>query len=126
MKLQKNNGLGLMSLDQINHVACTEFAEIIAEVIQYKIAEFINQFQFHTISENASESTREDKDLVFLKFLADGFKGILPVIVLLKCQTLKDFVGGNAEGTLSAMIDVLSVYSPRETFLKKLICAVAD
>ena len=55
MKLQKNNGLGLMCLDQINHVACTEFAEIIAEVIQYKIAEFINQFQFHTISGNASE-----------------------------------------------------------------------
>ena len=33
MKLQKNNDLGLMSLNKINHVACAEFAEIIAEVI---------------------------------------------------------------------------------------------
>ena len=34
--------------------------------------------------------------------------------------------GGNEEGTLSAMIDALSVSSPKETFLKKLIYAVAD
>ena len=128
MKLQKNNGLGLMSLDKINHVACAKFAEIIAEVIQDKIAEFINQSRFHTISGDASESrkTTEDKELVFLKFLADGFKGIVPVTVLLKCQRLKDFGGGNAEGTLRAMIDALIVYSPKKTFLKKLICAVAD
>ena len=33
---------------------------------------------------------------------------------------------GNAEGTHSAVIDALSIYSPKETFLKKLICAVAD
>ena len=115
-----------MPLDKINHVACAEFAKIIAEVIQDKIAEFINQSWFHTISGNTSESrkTTEDKELVFLKFLADGFKGI--VLVLLKCQRLKDFGSGNAEGTLSAMIDALSVFSPKETFLKKLICGVAD
>ena len=126
MKLQKNNDLGLMSLDKINHVVCAEFAEIIVEVIQDKIVEFINQSRFHTTSGDASEprKTTEDKELVFLKFLADGFKGIAPVTVLLKCQRLKNF--GNAEGTLSAMIDMLSVYSPKETFLKKLICAVAD
>ena len=39
---------------------------------------------------------------------------------------MKDFGGGNTEGTLSAMTDALSVYSPKETFLKKLICAVTD
>ena len=39
---------------------------------------------------------------------------------------MKDFGSGNAEGTLSAMIDALSVFSPKETFLKKLICGVAD
>ena len=128
MKLQKNNDLGLMSLDKINDVVCAEFAEIIAEVIQDKIVEFINQSRFHTTSGDASEprKTTEDKELVFLKFLADGFKGIVPVTVLLKCQRLKDFGSGNAEGTLSAMIDALSVFSPKETFLKKLICGVAD
>ena len=128
MKLQKSNGLSLMSLDKVTHVACAEFAEIIAEVIQDKIAEFINQSQFHTISGDASESrkTTEDKELVFLKFLADGFKGIIPVTVLLKCQRLKDFGGGNAEVALSAMINALSVYSPKETSLKELIFAVVN
>ena len=128
MKLQKNNGLGFMSLDKINHVACAEFAKIIVEVIQDKIAEFINLSRFHTISGDASKSrkTTVDKKLVFLKFLADGFKGIVPVTVLLKCQRLKDFGSGKAEGTLSAMINALSVYTPKETFLRKLICAVAD
>ena len=43
MKHQENSGLGLMSLDKINHAACAEFAKIIAEVIQHKITEFINQ-----------------------------------------------------------------------------------
>ena len=82
-----------MSLDKINHVACAEFAEIIAEVIQDNIAEFINQSRFHTISGDASESSKTYFYLyisyfylfliIFLKFLADGFKGIVPVTVLL-------------------------------------------
>ena len=128
MKLQKNNGLGLMSLDKISHVACAEFAEIIVEVIQDKIGEFINQSRFHTISGDTSKSrkTTEDKELAFLTFLADGFKGIVPVTILLKCQRLKDFGSGKAEVTLSAMIGTLSVYSPKEIFLRKIICVIAD
>ena len=61
MKLQKNNGLGLMSLDKINHVACAEFAEIIAEVIQDKIAEFINQSRFHTIQEMQVSQAKQQR-----------------------------------------------------------------
>ena len=109
-----------MSLDKINHVACAEFAEIIVDVIQDKIGEFINQSWFHTISGDTSKSrkTTEDKELAFLTFLADGFKGIVPVTILLKCQRLKDFGSGKAEVTLSAMIGALSVYSPKEIFLR--------
>ena len=62
MKLQENNGLGLMSLDKINQVACAEFAEIIPDVIQDKIAEFINQSRFHTIS---GEKQQRIKNLYF-------------------------------------------------------------
>ena len=88
----------------------------------------IEQSRFLTISGDASEArkTSEEKELVFSKILATGFKGVVPITVLLKCQSLKDFGGGTSKGTLDAMLNALSLYASQEVIFKKIICAVAD
>ena len=68
----------------------------------------------------------EEKELVFLKILADGFKGVLPITFLLKCQTLNNFGSGTSEGTLNTMIDTYHTYSSNDSLTKQLTCAVAD
>ena len=65
-----------------------------------------------------------EKELVFLKILADGLKGVLPITFLLKCQRLKDFGGGTSKGTLNAMIDAYHTYSSNDSLTKQLICAL--
>ena len=88
----------------------------------------IEQPRFLTISGDASEAkkTSEEKELVFSKILATGFKGVVPITVLLKCQSLKDFGGGPSKVTLDAMLHALSLYASQEVIFKKIICAVAD
>ena len=117
-----------MSADKINDKACAELTEMIFEVVKDKILSFINQSWFSRISGDANEArkTGEEKVLVFLKFLADGFKGVLPITLLLKCQRLKGFGGGTSKGTFNAMIDAYHTYSSNNSLTKQLTCAVAD
>ena len=67
-----------------------------------------------------------EKELVFLKILADGLKGVLPVTFLLKYQRLKDFGGGTSKGILNTMIDANHTYSSNYSLTKQLTFAVAD
>ena len=67
-----------------------------------------------------------EKELVFLKILADGLKGVLPITFLLKYQRLKDFGGGTSKGILNAMIDANHTYSSNYSLTKQLTFAVAD
>ena len=101
-----------MSANKINDKACPELAEIIFEVVKDKVSCFINQSQFSAITGDASKARKmgKEKELVFLKILADGFKGVLPITFLLKCQRLIDFRGGTSEGTLIAMNDAYHTY----------------
>ena len=96
-----------MSTDKTNDKACAELAETISEIAKDKVSYFINQSRFSTISRDVSKArkTGEEKELVFLKILADGFKGVLRITFLLKCQKLNDFRGGTSDGKLSAVID---------------------
>ena len=77
-----------MSTNKTNDKACTELAEVHSEVVKNKVLQFI--------SEHASKArkTSKEKELVFLKILADGFKGVIPNKFALKCQRMKDFGGG--------------------------------
>ena len=61
-----------------------------------------------SMSGDGSEArkTSSEKELVYAKVLVNGFKGYIPCTFLLKCQTLKNFGGANAEGTFKAMLDV--------------------
>ena len=126
--LQKNNGARITSNNKVNHVACGEFAEIIAEVVHDFVKDLIEKSNFATISGDASEArkTSEEKELVFSRLIASGCHGVVPVTVLLKCQRLKDFGGGTSDGTFTAMNGAMESYVSSEKFISKLVCAVAD
>ena len=128
VELQIANGLSIMSTNKINDKACAKLAEIISEIVRDKGSNFINQSRFSKISGDASEArkTSKEKELVFLKILADGFKGVLPVTFQLNCQRLKDFGGGTSKRTLNAIIDAYHTYSPNDSLTKPLTCAAAD
>ena len=50
VKLQKANGLPIMTANKINEKACAELAEIISEIVKDKVLYFINLTWFSAIS----------------------------------------------------------------------------
>ena len=126
--LQRKNGVKLFSADKCNNFACSELTEVICEVIESKVKQLCVATKFAAIYGDASESrkTSEEKELLFTKIVASGFQGVMPLTLLLKCQSLKEFGRGTADGTFKAMIDAVDFYVPKAVFTKKIICAVAD
>ena len=126
--LQRKNGVKLFSADKCNNFACSELTEVICEVIESKVKQLCVATKFAAIYGDASESrkTSEEKELLFTKIVASGFQGVMPLTLLLKCQSLKEFGRGTADGTFKAMIDAVHFYVPKAVFTKKIICAVAD
>ena len=128
VKLQMKSGIRVSSYDKLNSATATEMATILCEIISQEITKYCTTGCFMSVSGDASEArkTAEAKELVFVKLLAKGDNGFLPVSFLLKCQRLKDFGGGSGEGTFKAKVDALNTYLPTDEFLKKIICLVAD
>ena len=105
--------------DKWNDRACTKVVDILAEVIR-DMRSYFQDGHFLSLSGDASEArkTSEEKELVFGKILLNMKNGFTPCMFLLKCQSLKDFGGGTANGTYQAMQDGICQYI-NEDKLKK-------
>ena len=103
-------------------------ASILCDVLTSTVIGYCDESRFTSLSGDGSEArkTVEAKELVFLKLLAKGFSGYVPVTFVLKCQRLKYFGGASAEGTFKAMLDALESYFPSDELVKKIVCVVAD
>lgn len=128
VELQKKSGAKISSSDKLNSHTATEMATILCEVMTSDIKTICQEGKFASLTGDGSEArkTSEAKELVFLKLLAKGWNGYVPVTFLLKCQRLKDFGGASADGTFRAMVDALESYFPESDYLQKLVCLVAD
>ena len=132
IKLQKDSGLKLSYNDKLNMKTAVEMKVILFEVILSRVWDYCSKSNFFSLSGDASEAreTGKSKELVFLKILVNGYQGFVPVNFLMKCQRLRHFGGGegggSAIGMLEAMLGMVECYLPREDFLSKLVCLVAD
>ena len=84
---------------------------------------------FICLAGNGAEArkTREEKELVYAKFLAQGEKGHAPITCLLQCYQMRDFGGPTADATFKVMKDALISYTPSEEMAKAmLVIACAD
>ena len=65
-------------------------AEILCNIIMSKVQDFCSKSNFFTLTADANEATKtgEEKELVFVKMLANGHQGFVPVNFLMKCQRL--------------------------------------
>ena len=126
--LQVDNGVKLGSTDKLNHMTCAEMVDILAEVIREMVGAAINSGHFISLSADASEAqkTSEEKELVYGKVVVNGDIKTLPCTFLLKCQSLKEFGGGDGEGTFKAMINAAEIYTEHEKLLKKVVCLTTD
>ena len=73
-----------------------------------------------------SQKTPEEKELVYGKVVARGDHGFVPLTLLLKCQSLKDFGGADGEGTYKAMLNATELYIDQELLKKMLVCLTFD
>ena len=127
VKLQEESGIRVAN-DKLNTTTAEEMASILCDVITSTVIGYCDESRFTSLSGDGSEArkTVEAKELVFLKLLAKGFSGYVPVTFVLKCQRLKYFGGASAEGTFKAMLDALESYFPSDELVKKIVCVVAD
>ena len=112
MELQMRNGIPFGTVDKVNNKSCREMVDIISEVIMDIMKGYFEKGNFLSMSGDASEArkTAEEKELVFGKLLVNGHNGFVPCTFLLKCQSLKEFGGGTAEGTFQAMHNAVTHY----------------
>ena len=128
MNLQMRNGLRFGTTDKTNNESCREMVDILADVIRDVIKGFFADGHFLSLSGDASEArkTSEEKELVFGKIMVKGHTGFVPCTFLLKCQSLKEFGGGTANGTYQAMHNAVCQYIEGEKLKQMLICMAAD
>ena len=83
------------------------------------------QSRFSIISTDPSRvrKTNEENELIFLKILAYGFKGILPITFLLKSL---EVVSPTAHVMLYVMIDAYHTYFSNDCLEKQVTCSVAN
>ena len=72
------------------------------------------------------KKTSEEKELVYGKVVAWGYRGFVPLTLLLKCQSLKDFGAADGEGTYKAMLNAIELYIDQELLKKMLVCLTTD
>ena len=125
-KTVKAMGMKLGSSDKLNRFACVEMIDILAEVVTDISKQLIQKSHFISLASDASEArkTSEEKELIFSKVLIRGYKGFVPCTF--KCQSLKRFGGGTAEGTFEAMKDAALQYVDEEKFKIMLVSLAAD
>ena len=78
--------------------------------------EVIQKSNYLALSADAVEAktTSEEKELVYGKVVARGDRGFVPLTLLLKCQSLKEFGGADGEGTYKAMLNTIELYTDQE------------
>ena len=123
-----NNGLKFGSTDKWKNEACREIGDILAKVIRDVMKGYFTDRNFLALSGDASEARKasEEKELNFGNIFVNGKNGFIPSMFLLKCQPLKEFGGGTANGTYQAMYDGICQYISEAKLKEILVCMAAD
>ena len=132
VELQIRNRVNISSeTHKLNRMMCAELITILAEVVRELIKELLASETTHFVclagDGTDARKTREEKESVYLKCLANGFKGHVTLSCLLRCFNMRDSGGPNAVATFDVMKRTLLEYIPSEEEAKaRLIIVCAD